>query len=42
MVVKGGTSATTRSGGEVNPTSTKNHKEIPLRRITEVKGNSYK
>ena len=42
MVVKAGTSATTRSEGEVNPTSTKNHKEIPLRRITKVKGNSYK
>ena len=41
MVVKSGTFATTRSGGEVNPTSTKNHEEILLRRITEVKGNSY-
>ena len=26
----------------MNPTSTKNYKETPLRRITEVKRNSYK
>ena len=25
----------------MNPTSTKNHKEIPVRSITEVKENSY-